>query len=431
MNLIELKTKVKEYQYLEDTRFIDAALACLVSTRMNQGRPLWLILIGASSSGKTQILRPLAMTDDKFIHSIDDLTENTFLSGARMSKEDKRPMSLLQRIGKVGMIVISDLTGLFSKPADTRNNILGQLRMIYDGEMTKHVGTSATPISWKGHISILAGSTPTIYKHFEEVASFGERFLYYRLHDFDRVKASHVMVGREGEATMDEKLAALYGEYVKEVVLATSAEREKLSGVVVERIIEVASMAELLRVAGAFDFKSDYLTEIPIPAMPMRTVGQLMTLARGLLAMKKHDYGAEAQLDEEDLKTIDWCGYSLVNDKRRACLKVLASVKRGVYVSTAKIGDICGLPTNVVRNVMQVFTAVKVVSRTGDEGGLSWRIVDEGIKKLIRKIEGVVEDVEVVERKATAEESGEIDQATEKALEEWEGLGRAQQSHGG
>jgi hypothetical protein len=99
MTLEELKTEIKTYQYFEDTDIIDVALASIISTRLKLGNPIWLIIIGASSGGKSQILRPLALTDAKFMHRVDDLTENTFLSG--ISGDDS---SLLKRIGKNGMI---------------------------------------------------------------------------------------------------------------------------------------------------------------------------------------------------------------------------------------------------------------------------------------------------------------------------------------
>ncbi len=155
---------------------------------MKIGDPIWLILIGPSSSGKSQVLRPLSLTDNKFLHRVDDLTENTFLSA--MAGADK---SLLTKIGKHGMIVISDLTVLFSKSSEARSTILSQFRMIYDGEMTKHAGNLPEPLKWEGYVGILAGSTPSIYVNFEEVADMGERFIYYRMKPFNAVKATNVV----------------------------------------------------------------------------------------------------------------------------------------------------------------------------------------------------------------------------------------------
>src|SRR3990167_8932278 len=154
MKLSDLKQQMKEILYLEDTGVIDMTLAATIATRLQLGNPVWLIIIGVSSSGKSQIIRPLA--GDKFIHRIDDLTENTLISGMN-SKEN----SLLLQIGPVGMLLISDLTALFSKNQESRDAILGQLRLVYDGELTKSFGNQK-PVTWKGSLGVVAGSTPSI-----------------------------------------------------------------------------------------------------------------------------------------------------------------------------------------------------------------------------------------------------------------------------
>ena len=81
--LQEIKTEIQQYQYLEDTGVIDVTLASIIANRLKLSDPVWLIIIGASSGGKSQILRPVSLTDSGFIHRVDDLTENTFLSGAK------------------------------------------------------------------------------------------------------------------------------------------------------------------------------------------------------------------------------------------------------------------------------------------------------------------------------------------------------------
>ena len=161
MKLHDLKQEIEKYQYFEDTNIIDVALASIIATRMKLGEPVWLVIIGPSSGGKSQILRPLALTDPKFLHRIDDLTENTFLSGMKMGGD--KDAALLKRIGSSGILVMSDLTVLFSKAKEARATILSQFRMIYDGEMVKFSGTSDKAIVWKGYLGIIAGSTPSIY----------------------------------------------------------------------------------------------------------------------------------------------------------------------------------------------------------------------------------------------------------------------------
>src|ERR1035437_7942201 len=119
MTVNELQEEIGKNIYTEDDGMTRVALASIVATRLQISDPVWLILIGPSSSGKSQVLRPLALTDEKFIHRVDDLTENTLMSGAKVKAGEKK-ISLLNRIGKLGIIIISDFTVIFSKGAKGR-----------------------------------------------------------------------------------------------------------------------------------------------------------------------------------------------------------------------------------------------------------------------------------------------------------------------
>ncbi len=415
MKFKELKKDVGEYLYTEDDGMLKIALASIIATRLKIGDPVWMILIGPSSSGKSQILRPLALTDDKFIHRVDDMTENTLLSGMRVKKGEK-DISLLKRIGKLGIIIISDFTVIFSKNSESKNAILGQLRMVYDGEMTKFSGTSNEPITWKGSLGILAGSTPSIYSHFEEVADMGERFIYYRMKEYDvekavRMSLDRLVYGKE----LDEKLSEMYAEYIKNVVLNFDKEKVELTKEIHERILNISIFAALLRTPAHYDKYSKTIDKIPVSEMPMRVALQLSAVAKGLMIMNYSDK-KKLDLSEEDIKYIEWCAYSLANEERRACLKILASVTYASFLNTQTIADRIGLSTSVVGLVLQHLSAINVLERLGDNSGLSWRISHRNTYDIIRRLEGIVEDEEIENRVLTVEE-GDDENVTNKTLD--------------
>lgn len=410
MKLEDIKKEIQKYQYFEDTNIIDVSLASIIATRLKLGDPIWLILIGPSSGGKSQILRPLALTDERFIHRVDDVTENTFLSG--MSGGD---VSLLTRIGSQGLIVISDFTVLFSKAKEARASILSQFRMIYDGEMIKYAGNKAKPLHWKGYLGVLAGSTPSIYSHFEEVADMGERFIYYRMKEYDAEKATKLSMDRNlyGKK-LDETLSDLYREYIKEVVTGYSSEVIVLPTEFQNRILKIALFAEKIRTTAHFDYKDRTLiTKVPIPAMPMRVALQLTAVGKGLFAMRKHE---NSILSENDMRMIEWCGYSLANEEKRACLRVLAQYDFGVEGSTQSIADLIGLSTSVINSVLQNLASVGVLKRTGgsgDKGGLHWKFSNQNEWELVRKIENISGNVikHFESRELTEEEPDELNEA--------------------
>jgi predicted transcriptional regulator len=413
MTYNELITKVKEYQYLEDDKVIKVALAGIVSTRLRLSPPIWYIIIGASSGGKSQILRPLSITDPKFLHRVDDLTENTFLSGMKARKGEKEP-SLLRRIGTHGMMVISDLTVLFSKAKESRGSILAQLRMVYDGEMNKFSGTSNEPLHWHGDVGIIAGSTPSIYAHFEEVADMGERFIYYRMKDFDDEKATRLALSRKiNGRELDEKLAELYAEYIKKVVKSvTDRDSVILPEEVTNRIIKVSSFAERIRTPAHLDWREKTIDKIPVRAKPVRVALQLDGLAKGLLVMS-------GELSEDDIQAIEWCGYSLANEEKRAILKILAGIDEDADMSTQKIADLIGLSTSITGTILQNLASINVIKRSGRGEGLYWSIKDKNDRETVRRLEGITENRQHADRELSQEEIDDSEDLANNALDNW------------
>lgn len=407
MKLSELKQEVQKYQYMTDTGIIDVSIASILATRLQLGDPVWLVLIGASSGGKSQILRPLSLTDSKFIHRVDDVTENTFLSGMQ-SKGDNN--SLLLRIGKRGLIVVSDLTVLFSKSSESRATILSQFRMIYDGEMTKFSGNNSKPIRWpeegKGHIGVIAGSTPSLYAMFEEVADMGERFIYYRMKEIDPRVATKLALNRTifGQE-LDETLSALYGEYIQQIVQYTIENPLEpiISEEVQQRIIDISVFAEKARTPVHMDFKGERIMKIPTSAMPMRVALQLTVIAKALAIVSHFETGS-FDLTEEQLSVLDWCGYSLANEEKRACMRILASVDYDTSLFTSVIADNIGLSTSVVGMYLQNLSAVGMITRTGAGEQLAWKIKDQKDWAIIRRIENVQQSCTFTNRGVTFEE---------------------------
>jgi len=400
MKLHELKQEIQKYQYFEDTGIINIALASIIATRLQLKSPVWLIIIGASSGGKSQILRPLSITDKKFMHRLDDLTENTFLSG--MAGNDT---SLLNRIGELGMLVISDMTVLFSKNSESRNAILSQFRMIFDGEMIKYVGTKKDPLHWHGSLGVLAGSTPSIYTHFEEVADMGERFIYYRMKDYSAEKATMLALNSKKHGhDLDEAISNLYSQYIKEVITNTPNKNIEISDSVKERIMRIAIFAEKVRTPVHTNWQGT-IDKIPVAAMPMRVAKQLLGLAVSLSIMQKYETGTN-DLSEEDMYSIEWCAYSLANEEKRTALKILAGVDYESSVSAQVIADNMGLQSTITLNILDNLHAVGVLNRSVVNGSLSFSIRHKDHYDIVQRMEGILTTKEYANRDVSQEESG-------------------------
>lgn len=399
MKLNQLKTKIQTVQYFEDTSIIDVTIASIVCNFLQLEDPVWLLIIGASSGGKSQIIRPVSMTNP-LIHRIDDVTENTFLSGQQGDKS-----FLIDTVGKLGVISISDFTVIMSKPAESRATILSQFRMLYDGEMTKRSGQSNNKtMEWKGYLGLLAGSTPSIYSMFEDVADMGERFIYYRMKDFSAKKATELALSRtKGVKNIDVDLAEMYTKYISNVqsnyVKLGSPEIE-LSDIVKERITEVAMFAEQVRTPVKTDYSGNRIVKIPVSAMPMRVALQLKSIAKALSVINLYENGTR-DITEEQMNILDWLGYSLANEEKRAVLKVFGTniFSNGLTIKT--ISNKIGMDKITTELILNNLTALKVVKRENKTGYDYFFLADEAYHKLIERIENIKEHVEIVNETET------------------------------
>ena len=281
--------------------------------------------------------------------------------------------------------------------------------MVYDGEMIKYSGVKTEPITWKGSLGILAGGTPSIYAHFEEVADMGERFIYYRMKPYDVEKATRRSLNRNIlSRELDQKLSKLYEEYIKESILnVKEIIVPEISPLVYERIVKIAMLAAVLRTPTHYDKFSRTIDKVPISEMPMRVALQLSALARGLSVMEHYDNGSW-ELSEEDIGYIEWCAYSLANEERRMCLKTLAQLDYGDCVSGQNIADQIGLATTITSMNLQHLAAIGILTRSGGSNGLNWAIKDKNIWEIIRRLEGIKNSVEnVVSREISNEEMEE------------------------
>ena len=70
----------KKWMHFEDTDVIDLTMAVPL-TKQKKGTPVWIVIIGRSGGGKSQLIRALEKIPDTIL--LDDLTPNALASGAK------------------------------------------------------------------------------------------------------------------------------------------------------------------------------------------------------------------------------------------------------------------------------------------------------------------------------------------------------------
>jgi hypothetical protein len=180
-----LASTLQDFLHFPDPYPLYAVMAALVAN-IAAGRPVWLLLVGPPSCGKTELLSSLLGLPN-VIPGGSITGPGALLSGSR--KRERTASStggLLREIGLRGALVIKEFTSILSLPGDTLRQILAAFREVYDGQYTRSVGTDGgSDLHWAGKAAILTGSTEAIDHHHQLVADMGERFVFYRYESSD------------------------------------------------------------------------------------------------------------------------------------------------------------------------------------------------------------------------------------------------------
>ena len=192
-----------------DIQAARALYASVAAHGLQNGQPVWPMIVAPPGSMKTELLR--ALDGLPLVHSIDGVTSKTFISGQIRDKEasglpgPQPPSSLLHRIGHSGILTCPDFSTILAIKSDDRNAILADLRRIYDGELRKEFGTSETVPVWRGRITLVAAVTEDIDKHYSVIQSLGDRFVMVRMARAGQEAAIRAMMQDIGGARADLK----------------------------------------------------------------------------------------------------------------------------------------------------------------------------------------------------------------------------------
>lgn len=383
MTLTDFHTQLTKLMYIEDPNIINVILASIVANSLQVGDPVWLTIIGPSSGGKSQMIRPFAMAHGGYIHRVDDLTANTLLSGT-LGLDG----SLLGQIGPAGIISMDDLTVLFSKNPEQRAEILSQFRMLYDGRFSKSSGNRKEPIVWEGYLGMIAGSTPSIYKYFSEVADMGERFISYRMKKIDVHKAvSFVTSNPITSKQLNEQIADLVRAYLPPLLTNPDRVVPVLHPQTLQAIQEASEHFTLLRTPISIDERSGFVDEFPEPEMPFRVMKQLTYLAVGMQALQPDP---TAPLPDSFIEALQWTAYSLANDKRRAYVRCVAALDyQGQKITSRNLSSLTGLHNDVVTRGLAQLQALDIIRLSSEEDShrREYTITNRQLISLVRKLD--------------------------------------------
>jgi len=245
-----LAAKFQEYLFLPDPRPLYALLGTYAGNHLS-GSALWLMLVGSSSCGGTEMLTPMLKLPG--IHEMDEISGPAALLSGTPERDLARNATggLLRTIGACGGVLIGDYTTtILSMPRETLAKMIGAFRRISDGRYSRDIGgEGGRSIGWEGKCAMYAKCTFAIDRHHGVNAELGDRWLYWRYDETTGFGQSRMAVLRDGVAWKEELQDAV-AAYVDGLGIRDLYERKRRGGKVGEAL-EYGSMD--------WSFKGKYL----------------------------------------------------------------------------------------------------------------------------------------------------------------------------
>lgn len=360
MNIKQIKNLYNQTYFMVDDMVIDLVLAVTLGGKM-PGDPIWLMIIGGSSSGKSEIIN--IVNDVPFVFQISNLTENSFLSGAGRAGDET---SLLHQIGTSGVIVMKDFTSILSMRDDKKDVILGQMREIFDGYITKKTGNRKEVDEWRGKLNFLGGVTDTIYSKTEKSSAMGPRFINYVMPNLNREERLKMLKFASKNANdIKEKrhaLQVMVKDFIDEKIQTIPEKLSEIDDDFNDTLMVLSDFVALARTPTERDYKG-VLNLINSPEMAPRIYGQFYKLSQYFMYIND-----QVELSDEHKKLIIKLCLDSLPKQRRVTLRELA---RYTYVTPKGLGHALRYPTKTARIWLEDLNALGVCERTtsGMNGG--------------------------------------------------------------
>lgn len=382
--LQDIYTKIDEYLLLKDKSVIKLLAGFHIANRLPVDPP-WLFITAGSSTGKTELLKLLELSDGYY--ALDDLTNNSLLSGMRRTDQSA---SLLHRLNDGSFLVFSDFTTMLSKNREELSAILGKLRTVFDGKATRITGGTEGEIKWEGKVGLLAACTTTLYSKTEDYAEVGQRMIIYHLqtagdYEIGKFRFTH---RKKDKKAITLELQTMFAEYVKGIELPQSWQELPDFDDETERdILDIAHLAVTARSPLQRDkySRGKPLTGREDKESIGRVQGQLMTISYGLMLQNE-----DKKLTAEDRKLLYKIGLDCIDPRRRDLLRILTEFSYGGDLD--QLADKTDYPKETALVMIEDLVALRMVERvktsTAYGNKISYRLKDN-FKDIMSRFEGI------------------------------------------
>ena len=373
----ELKTVYKDVFYLEEDMILNVIIAITVAAKL-EGDPIWLLIIGGPSSGKSELCQSLCTVP--FVHSVSTLSENTFLSN--MPSGNGKENSLLHRIGPKGVLVMKDYTSILSMRAEKRDVIISQMREIYDGAISKESGNGQSQ-SWAGKLNWIGAVTESVYLKEDESAGMGRRTINYVMPKQDRKKTTmRAVENNKDSKEKREKIQTIFNETVMYIVEnLVDKPMPDISPELTEELVDLADFITEVRSPTERNFRGE-LVLVPSSEMPMRVFQMFLTLTRMLILLN------DGEVTDEIRGILYKIAMDSIPKQRRLSLQLLAQYDK---ITTKGSATILRYPTETMRTWLENVNVLGICERktTPGVGGPDVWVMNEPYRSMMIKYDNL------------------------------------------
>lgn len=365
--LAQVVSTWKNWFHLPDPALLFASLGA-VAGHLMPGPPVWLMLVGQASSGKTEVIMaasgvPAELTPTVLVSS---MKEASLLSGTPSKERLKKATGgILPQIEPHGMLLLKDFTSVLQMDRDERGKCLAALREVYDGDWTRQVGSDGgRDLRYRGKCSALGGVTPVIDNYHSVMVSMGERFMYFRLPLVNGYAQARVaMANAPWHEMIQESTKAVVGELFRS--LKIPAILPSLDGDELMRMTALANIVTVCRAPVERDQRTHEILSVTPPEGTARIAKSLNQLFQGMLVIGVHR--------EEAWRVI--CKVALDSMSAIRLMIVQSMFNGGMNHQTSdQIATALRYPATPIRRALEDLEAVLFVERNRTEKSHVWAL---------------------------------------------------------
>lgn len=343
---------------------------------------LWVLFVGAPSSGKTELLK--LIKKNRNVLSLDTLTQNSFISGERITKTNK-VYDLLDQLNNT-CLVVKDWTAVFSTDERQTKKIVGDLVGIYDKSFEKF-SSARGKISYDAEFSHLGAITPaTLNKHHNYLNMIGARFLFYSIPCLSKdaeEKSFTAIFAKEDRKIQEQKVSLLVNEYLTYLNTNPINQIEQLSDDFQEYFKTAARFLARGRgivIMQPSSFKAEDGNEITYYEssenqieQPFRAIQQLIILAEYLAFV-----AGKTRIGEEELLIIKEIVIGSMPADRSQALRALKAAENG-EITAQQLKDNTDKSNKTARRLLEELCHLELVEKVKGSGTIasSYNLTEE------------------------------------------------------